>query len=484
MDNCVNSTLQVYSPSSDDWTPAYIGHLYRSFGYGATYEQIQTGLTMTPLELVDLLLSQAVNSPQPETPYWSTFNSEDYGEDEDNLRYQHYVETRYNWMLRGTQYPFLHKMTVFWHDHFATEKEVYNCNSFLWSYYALINKFAFGNFRTFVERMGLNEAMLIYLDGNENVVGEPNENYARELMELFTMGENNGYTQSDIEEVAKALTGYRLYMYQCNLGPEFIAERHDSSIKTIFGQTGNFGYDDVHELIFSLRKNEVATYICTKLYQHFVYRNPEASVVEELAATFIANNWEIVPVLRQLLASEHFYEAVFHGAKIKSPVDLVLQLVTTSGLDINDDFNEGILQYLDYITWQMGQDLFNPPNVAGWPGHRFWLSENALAYRWTYCQSILNNYLNDNGKEKIRQLAIQITDSISDPLSIAIAMTELLIGRPLDQEFIDVAVLHLKGGIPENYFEDGSWNLNWEEAPDQLLNMYRFFNRLPEYQLT
>jgi len=483
MDNCVNSTLQIYSPAPDGWTMAHIGHLYRSFGHGATYDQIQNGLTKTPKELVDQLLDEAINSPQPETPYWSEYNSDDY-EGTDGLATDHFYETKYNWTLRGTQFPFHHKMTVFWHDHFSTEKGVYRCNSFLWSYYALINKHAFGNFRTFVEEMGLNEAMLIYLDGNDNVAGSPNENYARELMELFTMGENNGYTQTDIAEVAKALTGYKLSRNLCNLGPEFIDSRYDDSVKTIFGQTGNFGYSDVHELIFSLRKTEVAKFICTKLYQHFIYRNPDPSIVDGLAATFIANDWEIAPVLRQLLASEHFFETVFHGAKVKSPIDLLLQLINTSGLTVIDDFDEGFLKYADYIMRQMGQDLFSPPNVAGWPGHRFWLSENALAYRWSYSQSLINNYLNDAGKEKIRQLAIQASDSISDPLSIAIAMTELLLGTPLDQELIDVAVLHLKAGIPENYFEDGSWNLYWEEASDQLINMYRFLIQLPEYQLT
>lgn len=483
MDNCVNSTLQVYTPAPEGWTSAHIGHLYRSLGYGATYEQIQNGLSKTPQELVNELIDSAVNSPQPETPYWSEYNSDDY-EDTEGLEGEHYRETRYNWILRGTQYPFHQKMTIFWHDHFATENDVYFCNSFMWAYYALINEYAFGNFRTFVEKMGLNEAMLIYLDGNENVVGEPNENYARELMELFTMGENNGYTQNDIEEVSKALTGYRLNMYQCNLGPEFVASRHDDSVKTIFGQTGNFGYDDVHELIFSLRSEQVANYICKKLYQYFIYRNPDESIIEGLAATFIDNNWEIVPVLKQLFASEHFFETVFHGAKIKSPIDLILQLINTSGLAVYEDFEEGFLPYLDYISIQMGQDLFNPPNVAGWPGHRFWLSENALAYRWSYCQSILNNYLNDAGKEKIRQLAIQVSENISDPQTIVIAMTQLLLSVPLDQELVDVAVLHLKGGIPENYFDDGSWNLYWEEAPDQLLNMYRFLNQLPEYQLS
>ena len=484
MDNCVNSTLAVFSPTSDEWTSAHVSHLYRSFGYGATHIQVQEGLSMTPQALVDKLIDEAVNSPQPDTPYWSEYNWEDYENAEEGLEFEHYDQTRDSWMLRGVQFPFQHKMTLFWHDHFATERDVYRCNSFLWSYYALLNKHALGNFRTFVEEMGLNEAMLIYLDGNENVVEEPNENYARELMELFTMGENNGYTQTDIEEVSKALTGYRLNMYQCNLGPEFLDENFDNSTKTIFGQTGNFGYDDVHELIFTLRRDQVAEYICMKIYQHFVYRNPDASIVAGLAETFKENNWEIVPVLRQLFASEHFFESVFHGAKIKSPIDLVLQLINTSGLDINEDFDEGIIDYTSYICRQMGQSIFNPPNVAGWPGHRFWLSENALAYRWSYCQSILNNYINDSGKEKIRQLAIQVSDSLSDPLSIAIAMSELLIGIPLDQELVDVAVLNLKGGIPENYFDDGSWNLYWEEAPDQLLNMYRFFNQLPEYQLS
>lgn len=483
MDNCVNSTLQVFSPSAGGWTAAHIGHLYRTFGYGATYEQIQSGLAMTPADLVEQLINEAINTPQPETPYWAGYNSEDY-EDTDDLEYQHYQETRDNWMRRGVDHPFQHKMTVFWHDHFATERDVYRCNSFLWSYYALIHEYALGNFRTFVERMGLNEAMLIYLDGNDNVVGEPNENYARELMELFTMGENNGYTQTDIEEVSRALTGYRLYRYQCNLGPEFISSRYDDTPKTIFGQTGNFDYDDVHELIFTLRQDEVAHYICKKIYQYFVYRNPEPSIIDGLATTFIENNWEIAPVLQQLFSSEHFYETVFHGAKIKSPIDLVLQMVHTSGLDIEADFDEGIIEYLDFIAIRMGQDLFNPPNVAGWPGHRFWLSENALAYRWTYCQSILNNYINDSGKEKIRQLAITASSDLSDTEAIVRAMTGLILSVPLDDDLIEVAVLHLKGNIPENYFQDGSWNLYWEEAPDQLLNLYRFFNQLPEFQLT
>ena len=484
MNNCVNSTLAPYTPDQDGWTAAQVGHLYRSLGYGATYDQIQSGLSMTPSELVDQLLDNASNAPLPDAPYWSTWNSDDYGEDPDNLRGQHYYETKYDWIFRGTQHPIQQKMTIFWHDHFATEREVYYCNSYMWSYYALLHKHAFGNFRTFVEEMGLNEAMLVYLNGNDNIVDEPNENYARELMELFTMGENNGYTQSDIEEVSKALTGYRLYKWACDLGPQFIPARYDDSVKTIFGQSGNFDYNDVHELIFTLRSDEVANYICKKIYQYFIYRIPDEAIIEGMAETFKQSNWELLPVLKQLFSSEHFFESVFHGSKIKSPLELVLQLVNTSGLDVYTDFDEGLLDYLDYITRQMGQNLFDPPNVAGWPGHRFWLSENALAYRWTYCQSILNNYLNDTGKEKIRQLAIQMSESISDPKMIVNAMTELLLGKPLESDLIDVGVLHLKGSIPENYFEDGSWNLYWEEAADQLLNLYRFFNQLPEYQLT
>ena len=321
--NCVTSTLAPYLPAAGDWTSAKVAHLYRSFGYGADYDTIQSGLLISPTNLVNQLINEAVNSPQPESYYWSEYTSEDYGEDSDDEQRDNFGQLKYDWTERGFTSPFQQKMTIFWHDHFATEEDVYRCNRYAWRYYKLIHEMAFGNFRSFVEQMGLTEAMLVYLDGNDNRVGAPNENYARELLELFTMGENNGYSQTDIEETAKALTGWRVKRNQCTEA-YFQENRFDESVKTIFGQSGNFGYDDVHELIFTLRKTQVAKYICMKLYRQFVYRDADEDIVGELAQTFMDSNWEIVPVLRQLLSSEHFYEETFRGAKIKSPVALFI----------------------------------------------------------------------------------------------------------------------------------------------------------------
>jgi uncharacterized protein (DUF1800 family) len=482
--NCANPSLNPYSPPTEDWTEKKIRHLYQKFGFGATQEQVDQGLQMTPAALVDQLLLQATSSAMPPTPSWANWTDDDYdNQTEENLRYIHFEELKESWIQRAMEFPFQMKLSLFWHDHFATEYDVYGCNNYLWAYYSLIHQQSFGNFRTFVEQMGVTGAMLSYLNGNDNIADEPNENYARELMELFTMGEGNGYTQTDIEEVARALTGYRAQMYDC-YAPYFEPNLHDNGVKTIFGQSGNFGYDDVHELIFSLRRDQTAKYICTKLYQLYVYFDPNPIVVNQLAETFKDNNWEIAPVIAQILKSEHFFDDSFVGASIKNPLELIMEMLVPLNLELGVDTSEGLISYIDYAINQLGQDLFNPPNVAGWSGHRTWLNENALTYRWTFCNTIIRNYLEDTGKEKLRQLALAITNESNDPLVIVMAMSDVFSSVELNQELIDVGTLYLKAGIPQNYFDDGSWNLYWDEAPDQLVNLISYFIQIPEFQLT
>jgi len=484
LNDCVTSSLDPFQPNAEQWTAKHVAHLYNSFGHGANYATIQNGLTLSPSALVSQLLDEAIAMPQPEAYPWSEYTQEDYDNDPDpDLVFIHFDEIQDDWMLRGLDYGFQQKMSLFWHDHFATEENVYGCNRYMYRYYKLLHENAFGNFRTFVEEMGVNEAMLVYLDGNENEIGEPNENYARELMELFTMGENNGYTQTDIEEMAKALTGWRVRQYLCEEA-SFDEDFFDDSVKNIFGQSGNFGYDDVHELIFSLRKNEVATYICSKLYRHFVFETIDEEVVAGMTETFIASDWEIRPVLEQLLSSEHFYETVFHGAKIKSPVGLVCNFITTLGLDRQTDLADDIGGFLNNICIEMGQELFNPPNVAGWPGNRFWLSENALAFRWSFLQRLITNGGTPTGREKLRSLALEISPSENDPVIITQSLLAHLLSVDLDDNLIEVAVLFLRAGIPDNYFEDGSWSLYWDEAPGQIANLLGYVVQLPEFQLT
>lgn len=482
MNNCVSSSLQTYQPGPDGWTKKHIAHLYRTLGYGASPAQLEEALALSPATLVNNLLDTGAQSEQPVPYYWVDYAREDYDGD-DALEREHYLQLRRDWIQRGFSHPIQHRMVMFWHSHFATEERVYFCNKYAWRYYKLLHEEVFGNFRRFVERMGLTEAMLIYLDGNQNLVGRPNENYARELMELFTMGENNGYTQQDIVEVARALTGYRVRRYLCE-DAQFFSSRFDDSVKTIFGQSGNFNYNDVHELIFTLKRNEVAFFICSKIYQHFVYKDIDESVVQQLADLFIQEGWELLPVFKKLFASEHFFERVFHGSKIKSPLDLLIQQITSCQLDSEAHLEPDTIAYLDFISDRMGQEIFNPPNVAGWPGHRFWLSENALAFRWSYCHNVVNNYINAAGHERIRDLVLEISPSENDPTVITSAMAEYWLGIDLEEDLIEVGVQFLKAGIPENYFDDGTWSLYWPEAPMQVINLFRYFIQLPEYQLT
>lgn len=480
--NCANTSLSVYLPAPGEWTAQKLRHLYRRIGYGVTKTEVENGLTMSPAEVVDFLVAKAVNTLLPETPYWADWTSEDYDNGEDGLGYEHEQSIKNQWIERSFTEPLQAKMSLFWHDHFATQKEVYYCNSSLWHYYKLVHEYAFGNFRTFVEKMGINKAMLVFLDGNQNVANEPNENYARELMELFTMGEGNGYTQTDIEQVARALTGWRYQMYDCG-DVYFDPSYHDNGIKTIFGQSGNFGYEDVHELIFTLRADETASYICKKLYQHFVYQEPNKEIVAQLAQTFKSSNWELVPVIKQILKSEHFYDDSLTACRIKHPIELVANFFIPMGNNLESDFREGFVDYVKYSAYETGMNLFEPPNVAGWPGHRVWLSENALTYRWSFCGTMLRYYLNESGYEKLRQLAIDLTSESNDPFVITMAMAEHFLGAELDEESKIVATLYLRSGIPDNYFDDGSWNLYWEEAPQQLANLLAYFIQLPEFQL-
>lgn len=481
LQNCAISSLATYVPSPDTpWNKRRVAHLYRRLGSGATYEDIQAGLNLSPEQLVDQLIDAAINQAPPTPPVWANFVASDYEADPDQI-FVDRDELRASWFRNFASGDIRSKVALFWHNHFVTQLEVYNCNSYLWSYYDLLHQNAFGNFRTFVEEMGKNPAMLVYLNGNDNIAEEPNENYARELMELFTMGESNGYTQDDIEEVSRALTGWRAAMYECT-PPYFDNAYFDNTPKTIFGQTGNWDYDGVHDLIFTARRDQVANYICSEIYKHFVYPEVNATVIEGLANTFKDNNFELAPVFKQLFKSEHFFDETLIAAKIKSPVECLVNLLKESGLSYGDHYDDERLLNIAYVTYQLGQDIFNPVDVAGWPGQRDWLNENTLTFRWSFANNILYNY-NDSAKGQLLNLALNLTDSSNDPAVITEAIAEHFIGRPLEQEHLEVATLYFKGDIPENYYLDGSWTLYWEEAPDQLINLISYLTRLPEFQL-
>jgi len=482
LQNCAVNSIAPYEPSPQNpWNTKKIAHLYRRLGFGASYDNLQAGLALSPSQLVDQLINGAVTLGTPTPPSWANFTADDYNGDFDLIQ-EHRQELFIRWMNGMIDEGIQSKIAFFWHNHFVTELEVYECNSSMWKYFELLHTYSLGNFRTFVEEMGKTPAMLVYLNGNQNIAAEPNENYARELMELFTMGEGNGYTQNDIVEVSRALTGWRMDMYDCTpsyFDPNFF----DSTPKTIFGQSGNWGYDDVHELIFTLKQNEIAHYICGKIYTHFVSPNLNEEIVAQMATTFISSGWEIAPVFRQIFKSEHFFDELLISTQIKDPYSTFIQLLKMSNFQYQTDFDDDVLRELMYRTDDLGQTIFDPIDVAGWPGYRTWINENTLTTRWGYVSELLYN-LNDTAKGNLVGLAIDLTSNSNDPEVICQAVAEHYIGLSLTPEHLQVAVLNFKGDIPQNYFEDGSWNLFWDEVPDQMVNLLSYLTRLPEYQLT
>lgn len=477
--------LAPYLPSAaKPWNARRVAHLYRRIGFGATLEQIQQGLATDPSTLVDQLLDTAYDLEIPPPPYWSGYTNVDYAGNQDLIE-EHRREVRHRWFADMLSEGVRAKMALFWHNHFVTALNNYQCNSYLWSYYSMLHEYAFGNFRIFAREMGKNPAMLSYLNGNLNVVGQPNENYARELMELFTMGESNGYTQADIVEMARALTGWQAKDYACT-PPYYDPALHDNNPKTIFGQTSNFGFTTAHNLIFTARAEQVAQYISGKIYKHFVYQTPDEQVLEGLGTTFRDSNWEILPVLKQLFKSEHFFEEKFMNARLKTPVETMLPIfkmakATYPTGEVNPDWVNAFY----YWTYQLGQDVLNPPNVAGWPGYRKWINESTLTARWNY--SSIFAYLltqNETLRENIRNLAITLTSESNQPDVIVTALVDFFIGQSLEPVHQLGAIAYFKANIPENYFQDGSWNLYWDEAPYQIVNMLYYLVRLPEFQLT
>ena len=224
---------------------------------------------------------------------------------------------------------FRERLTLFWSNHFVTEYYMYNHPAYTFRYYNNLQKNALGNFKEFVRNIGLDDAMLMYLNGYENKNNAPNENYARELYELFTLGEGNGYTQDDITETARALTGYNS---RTNGGPiSFNPNRFDDGEKTIFGKTGNWNYDDVIEILFEEKTDLIANFICTKIYKHFVSPVVNENIISELSSDFIQNNFELLPIFKKLFKSEHFFNVDASNVIIKSPIDLMVFMMKSNG---------------------------------------------------------------------------------------------------------------------------------------------------------
>jgi uncharacterized protein (DUF1800 family) len=286
-------------------------------------------------------------------------------------------------MDTSTPAPIVERMAMFWHNHFATSGEKAYDSRALYEQNALFRREGLGNFRTLVQTMALQPAMLMYLDNETNSKDAPNQNFARELMELFMVGVGN-YTEADVITSAAAWSGHGLDYDENWRHPWYVFHDwdHDTEVRTFLGKTQVWDGPDIIDWLLDNPATGAAAarFIVTKLWTWLAYPKPETAVVDALAALFSGGNWEIGPVVQAMFLRDEFWSAKAKNGLVRTPVEYTVAAAKSIGLTADQ-------VHPDWSWDGMGQEPFYPPNVSGWRVNDYWISTSALAARARYAQS-------------------------------------------------------------------------------------------------
>jgi uncharacterized protein (DUF1800 family) len=353
-----------YKPSARvPWDLRRVGHLYRRATFGATLADLESAVKKGPDRTIDAILSGG--------PGLAEFDKRMAPLGETLARFNNAAGLRAWWLARmlHTPHPLLEKMTLFWHNHFATSNAKVQSARLMLGQYTLMHRHALGSFRKMLEGMSYDPAMLVWLDGRDSVKGNPNENYARELMELFSLGIGH-YTEKDIREAARAFTGLKIRGAESYVD---VAGRDDDN-KTVLGQTGKWKPDDIVRIC--LEQKSAPYFVCGKLFRFLVSETiaPSPELLEPLAGQYRKADFDTAAVVRTMLSSNLFFSEQVYRSRVKSPVDFTLGIVKALEGRVGTTA-------LAAAQEQLGQNLFNPPSVKGWDGGTTWLNGQTLLYR-------------------------------------------------------------------------------------------------------
>ena len=521
---------------SGTWTKQEVAHLLRRTLFGPKLSEINSFAKKTVSEAVDSLLDTTnyvfnppINHYQNQTadaavPYGSTWvNSPLNVALEPNRKYS--VKAWF-WSLPAKQSTsIMEKMILFWHNHMPIQMLDTPVASLCYTYVKVLNDYALGNYKTLLKQMTVDPAMLYFLNGRLNTKKAPDENYGRELQELFTLGKgpNSKYTEEDVKTAARVLTGFSINFTTTPFSTSFSSANHDTTDKIfssfynstkITGRTGVFAgsleLDDMLNMILSV--DEVSKHICRKLYQYFVYfdidSNTETNVIEPLAKIFRDNNYEIKPVLKALLESEHFYDNWNRACVIKDPVThqagFVRQFEMPFPAATDYEANYQVYALGSYYGQITQMNLGDPPSVAGWEAwyqmplyHKIWLNSDSLPKRNQF-----QDYLMMTG-HKVKSFNFivdpwKISNQFSKPKdadSFIQEASDFLLALPLSSSQIsNLKEILLPGGIP-----DYNWSDEYRAALDsgdpnhanslatvtsKMRNLFKSIMNLSEYQLS
>lgn len=492
------SLINSLTPYQGVWTKNEAAHLLRRTLFGPTLSQINravtSGLSQT---ITDLLKLYPIDPPlnyeaiDTSVPVGQTWAGKPLPSSQTSKAHQSRYRSLRTWLVERTiqhdSFSVVEKMALFWQNHFACDY-ISSDTQGGYEYLMLLRSSCLGNFKQMVKELTIHPLMLRFLNGNSSTKKHPNENYARELFELYTIGKGpqiaNGdytyYTEHDILEAAKILTGWR-YKNKSTISLPLISSyftesRHDNTDKTLsekFGNTiikGNnaLEYSDLIDVIF--KENQVARFICKKIYQWFVKAEVNSAIVEGMSQTMIANNYEIVPVIKELLLSEHFYTIENRGTIIKSPIEFMASLVKSTNskiLDLNysTEDNYRILYTINSSFKNTGMQYFLPPSVAGWTAYylepsfsELWINSALLLNRFSISDTVTlykgyRNYPKNDSRYKIDILGFlnqisQVADASN--AEIVIDQLELLFCcKPLEINQRKELKKTLTDGLPD-----------------------------------
>lgn len=328
---------------------------------------------------------------------------------------------RANWIKKMSHGPDVlrEKMALFWHNHFACQ-----CYDELTAkqYIDTLRRFGTGNFRHLLHQMAKSPAMILFLNNQENIKDRPNENFAREVMELFTMG-RDGYSEQDVKEGARAFSGW-----SCR-GSDFVfrPNQHDNGVKTFLGIKGRLTGEDILEII--LDQPQTPVFLADKLFRYFVNNDVlDREFIKELAREIKAQNYEMLPVLEMMFSHESFYATQNRGTAVKSPVYLIVHLCRLFHIEIQRDADLGFLQRA------LGQQLLYPPNVAGWEGGRAWINNTTLMLRLNLAQMLLKRERFDlAAATPLEAMEANRAHTYIDIVEDAASLTRYFSGTPYDR---------------------------------------------------
>jgi uncharacterized protein (DUF1800 family) len=530
------SGLQPYNGA---WTKSEVIHLLKRTMFGASQKDITYFLSKGAAAAVDELLNPVAPMPAPPLKNYTNTTTPATDADFSVAAGQTWVDTytadgtvqsnrrtsfRSWWMgvMLNQDRSIREKMTLFWHNHFATEANDIGTARYVYKHHKLLRDNCLGNVKTLVRAMSIDPAMLTYLNGQLNTRTAPDENYARELQELFTLGKENdpNYTEDDVKTAARVLTGWR---NDANKNASYFdATRHDTTDKVfssfygnrvIKGKTGaaagDAELDELLDMIFS-KSVEVSRYIVTRLYRWFVYYEidayTKANVIDPLAAKLRSGNWEVKPVLSMLLKSEHFHDALNQGCQIKSPVDMIVGLCREFDV-IFPDATDHAVQYVhwNYVrNWGalMQQNIGDPPDVSGWkayyqlPGfYGIWINSDTYPKRNQFSDTMaVSGYTASSKKIIIDHIAYAKTfTNPGDPNVLISDIADHMLQLPLSPTIRNQLKRDiLLSGQDQDYYWTNAWNAHIANVADQtalrivqkrLQDLIKYLMNLPEYQL-